>query len=237
MTLWLVIPLSLLVIAIILVLSSFIDFRIRFYKQGRNDLIELDVTSLFGLVKLHYELPQLIFKGLTEGVWGKYKETGTATKGVDTVKEEEFDKERLTRWKNNAQMALKSTHGLKVWIKNFLSHVKVTRLDWSTDFSLGDAADTAIAVGAMWGVKWTIIGYISHWVKLTQNPRVFVKPVFEDEPSYSMEFVGKGRLSVAYVSYALLQLFGRVLRESGGIRKWSKLLKQLRSTRDKERLE
>lgn len=228
MTLWLVIPLGLLILALILVLSSSIDFRIRCYKHDKNDLLELDVKTLFGLVKLHYELPRLVFMGLEQGVIGKFKETGTATTGVDTVKEEKFDKERIEHWRDNVQLAVKSTRGLKKWFKETVSHVKISKLNWSTDFSLGDAADTAIASGAVWGLKWSIVGFISQWVKLKHNPRVFVKPVFQDEHSFSMEFVCEGKLSVSYAVYASLQLLVRVLRETGGISKWRKLLKRMR---------
>ncbi|WHY17894.1 DUF2953 domain-containing protein [Paenibacillus sp. G2S3] len=229
MTLWLGIPLGLLVLAMILVLSSSIDFRIRCYKHGKNDLLELDVKTLFGLIKLHYELPRLVFKGLEQGVLGKFKETGTATTGVDTVKEEKFDKERFEHWRDNVQIAVKSTRGLKKWFKETVSHVKISKLDWSTDFSLGDAADTAIASGAVWGLKWSMVGFISQWVKLKHNPRVFVKPVFQDEHCFSMEFVCEGKLSVSYTIYATFQLLLRVLRETGGISKWRKLLKRMRS--------
>lgn len=237
MTLWLVIPLGLLVLAMVLVLSSSIDFRIRCYKHGKNDLLELDVTTLFGLIKLHYELPRLVFKGLEQGVIGKFKETGTATKGVDTVKEEQFDKERIEHWRDNIQLAVKSTRGLKKWFKETVSHVKISKLDWSTDFSLGDAADTAIASGAVWGLKWSIVGFISQWVKLKHNPRVFVKPVFQDEHSFSMEFVCEGKMSVSYAVYASLQLLLRVLRETGGISNWRKLLKRMRREPHEQSLE
>ncbi|KTD87123.1 DUF2953 domain-containing protein [Paenibacillus etheri] len=237
MTLWLVIPLGLLVLAMVLVLSSSIDFRIRCYKHGKNDLLELDVTTLFGLIKLHYELPRLVFKGLEQGVIGKFKETGTAIKGVDTVKEEQFDKERIEHWRDNIQLAVKSTRGLKKWFKETVSHVKISKLDWSTDFSLGDAADTAIASGAVWGLKWSIVGFISQWVKLKHNPRVFVKPVFQDEHSFSMEFVCEGKMSVSYAVYASLQLLLRVLRETGGISNWRKLLKRMRREPHEQSLE
>lgn len=123
---------------------------------------------------------------------------------------------------------MKSTRGLKKWFKETVSHVKISKLDWSTDFSLGDAADTAIVSGAVWGLKWSIVGFISQWVKLKYNPRVFVKPVFQDEHSFSMEFVCEGKMSVSYAVYASMKLLLRVLRETGGISKWRKLLKRMR---------
>lgn len=226
MTLWLAIPLAILILAIVIVLSSSVNFRIRCYKKGKNDLIALDITALYGLIKLHYELPKLIFKGLEQGVWGKLKETGTA---MNSVKEEKYDKERIEKWRSNVQLAIQSTDGIKEWLRVTIAHVQISKLDWSTDFSLGDAAGTATASGALWGLKWTIVGWISQHVKLKEHPRVFVKPVFQDDLCFSMELEAEGRLSVAIIMFALWRLLGRVLKENGGIRKWKNLIKKMRS--------
>lgn len=123
-------------------------------------------------------------------MWGKFKETGTATTGVDTVKEEIFDKERVMHWRANVNQAVKSTRGLKEWLKETVAHVKISKLDWSTDFSLGDAADTATASGAVWGLKWSIVGFISQWVKLQQHPRILLSLFLK------MSFVLQWSLSV-----------------------------------------
>ena len=234
MTLWLAIPFALLLLAIVLILSSSIDFHLRIHKHGKDDLVEMSVTSLYGLVKLHYVLPELVFEGLKRGVWGKLEEQGTAISANKIDKEEKFDQERINHWRDNVKVAVRSTRGLKKWLGNTVSHVKISTLDWSTDFSLGDAADTATAVGAAWGLKWSIVGFISQKVKLTRNPRLFVKPVFEDDLCFAMEFECRGRLSVAYALYAGLVLIVSVLREKGGLLGWKKLLKEMRpETREK----
>lgn len=229
MTLWLAIPLAILILVMVFVLSSSVNFRLRCYKKGKNDLIALDMSALYGLIKLHYELPQLIFKGLEQGVWGEFKETGTSTTGINAVKGEKYDKERMQKWRGNLQQAIQSTDGMMEWIKETIAHVQISKLDWSTDFSLGDAAGTATASGALWGLKWTIVGWISQHVKLKEHPRVFVKPVFQDDLCFSMELEAEGRLSVAIIIFALWRLLGRVLKENGGITKWKKLIKQMRS--------
>lgn len=234
MTLWLAIPLALLLLAMVLILSSSIDFHFRIHKHDKNDLVEINVTSLYGLVKLHYELPELVFEGFKRGVWGKLEEQGTGISANDTDKEEKFDQERFNHWQDNVKVAVKSTRGLKKWFMNTLSHVKISTLDWSTDFSLGCAAETATAVGAAWGLKWSIVGFISQWVKLTREPRLFVKPVFEDDLCFAMELECRARLSVAYALYAVLVLIVSVLREKGGLLGWKNLIKRMRTeTREK----
>lgn len=224
MTLWLVIPLILLLIVIVLVLLSSIDFCFRLSRLGKDDRIELDVRALFGLIKFHYELPSLVFEGLKRGVKVKLKESGMAPVKMDADKEDQIDKETVSSWMDDVKLALKATGGLKKWLRSLLAHVKISRLDWSTDFSLGDAAYTATAAGVLWGVKWSLIGWISQNVRLQHSPRLFVAPVFRDELCFSTEAVCAGKLSVSYVLYSGILLLFRILKAEGGFARWKQLL-------------
>ncbi|OMF30453.1 DUF2953 domain-containing protein [Paenibacillus sp. FSL H8-0259] len=227
MTLWLVIPLSLLLLVILLcllVLASSIHFHFRLCRLGKDDRIEFDIKAVYGLVKFHYELPALVFDSLEQGIKVKLEKSGIAPVKMDSDKEEKIDRESVTEWLKNIRTALKATRGLKKWLVGTLSHVRITKLDWSTDFSLGDAADTATAAGALWGMKWTMIGWVSHFVRLQRNPRMFVAPVFSDEPCFSTEAVCTGKLSAGYAFYAGLLLLRRVSKVEGGLGRWKKLL-------------
>ncbi|AIQ59596.1 DUF2953 domain-containing protein [Paenibacillus borealis] len=227
MTLWLAIPLCLLLLVIllfVLVLASSIHFHFRLCRLGKDDRIEFDIKAVFGLVKFHYELPALVFDSLEQGIKVKLEKSGIAPVKMDSDKEEKIDRESVTEWLKNIRTALKATRGLKKWLVGTLSHVKITKLDWSTDFSLGDAADTATAAGALWGMKWTMIGWVSRFVRLQRNPRMFVAPVFRDEPCFSTEAVCTGKLSAGYAFYAGLLLLRRVSKVEGGLGRWKKLL-------------
>ncbi|MNC24302.1 hypothetical protein D3C75_723550 [compost metagenome] len=226
MTLWLAIPLAVLLFVIVLVLSSSIHFHFRLCRLGKDDRVEFDIKALFGLVKFHYELPKLIFEGIERGVKVKLEESGIAPVRKDSDKEEQIDKETVQNWADNLKEALRATRGLMKWLKSLLSHVKITKLDWSTDFSLGDAAYTATATGALWGLKWSLAGWVSQFVRLQKSPRMFVVPVFRDELCFSTEAVCTGKLSVAYVLYAGLLLLRRISEVKGGLSHWIKLLKR-----------
>ncbi|QUL52929.1 DUF2953 domain-containing protein [Paenibacillus tritici] len=232
MTLWLGIPLILLLLVILLlllVLASSIHFHFRLCRLGKDDRIEFDIKAVFGLVKFHYEVPTLVFESLEQGIKVKVEKSGIAPVKLDSDKESQVDKESVTEWLKNIRTALQATRGLKKWLKDTLSHVKITKLDWSTDFSLGDAAATATAVGALWGLKWTMIGWVSPFVRLLHNPRMFVAPVFRDEPSFATEAVCTGKLSAGYAMYAGLLLLRRVSKVEGGLGRWKKLLSRERS--------
>lgn len=227
MTLWLAIPLSLLLLVILLcllVLASSIHFHFRLCRLGKDDRIEFDIKAVFGLVKFHYELPALVFDSLEQGIKVKLEKSGIAPVKMDSDKEEKIDRESVAEWLKNLRTALKATRGLKKWLVGTLSHVRITKLDWSTDFSLGDAADTATAAGALWGMKWTMIGWLSRFVRLQRNPRMFVAPVFRDELCFSTEAVCTGKLSAGYAFYAGLLLLRRVSKVEGGLGRWKKLL-------------
>nr|WP_269847281.1 DUF2953 domain-containing protein [Paenibacillus sonchi] len=124
---------------------------------------------------------------------------------------------------------MQATRGLNKWLKDTLAHVQITKLDWSTDFSLGDAAYTATAAGAFWGLKWTLAGWLSRQVRLIKAPRMFVAPVFSDEMSFSTEAVCTGKLSMGYAFYSAFQLLRRASKVQGGLRHWKELFSRILS--------
>ncbi|WP_019909906.1 DUF2953 domain-containing protein [Paenibacillus sp. HW567] len=240
MALWLAIPLALLLLAvalILLILSSGIHFHFRLFRLGKDDRVEFDIKAVFGLVKFHYELPSLVFENIQQGIMVKLEESGIAPFRKDKDHKEQINKEWISTWLDNFRKALKATRGLKQWMKATLSHVQITKLDWSTDFSLGDAADTAVAAGALWGVKGSVIGWLSQQVRMKQAPRLFVVPVFQDELCFSTEAVLTGKMSVGYACYAGLRLLRRISKEEGGLRQWKKLLSRNKPGRSRENSE
>lgn len=226
-TLWLAIPLTLLLLVIVLLLvllASYIHFHFRLCRMGTDDRIELDIKAVFGLVKFHYELPALVFQGMEKGIKVKLEESGIAPVRTDKDEDEQIDKELVSVWLRNVRKALKATHGLKKWLASTLSHLQITKFDWSTDFSLGDAAGTATAVGALWGMKWTLAGRFSSMVRLKKAPKLFVAPVFRDELCFSTEAVIVGKLSMGYTLFAGFVLLRRISKVEGGLRRWKELL-------------
>lgn len=227
MTLWITIPLALLLLVILLfllVLASSIHFHFRLCRLGKDDRIEFDIKAVFGLVKFHYELPKLVYESIEQGIKVKLEKSGIAPVKLDSDKEGQIDKESVTEWLRSIRTAVKATRGLRAWLIDTLSHVRITKLDWSTDFSLGDAADTATAAGALWGMKWTLVGWMSRFVRLKRSPRLFVAPVFRDEMSFATEAVCTGKLSAGFAFYAGLLLLRRASRVEGGLARWKELL-------------
>ncbi|MCM3759642.1 DUF2953 domain-containing protein [Alkalihalobacillus oceani] len=70
--------------------------------------------------------------------------------------------------------------GLHQITKRFLRHVTLNQLDWHTVFGVGEAAMTAQLSGVIWGLKGSIVGLISHYVKVRQLPKLQVDPRFQE---------------------------------------------------------
>ncbi|AIQ13553.1 DUF2953 domain-containing protein [Paenibacillus durus] len=228
MKLWLLIGVLLLAGSILL-LSSRIHIHFSLNRTGQDDRIVLDITALFGLVKLHYSLPALAFEGFKRGLHVKLEETGIAPARSSNKEETDIDKDDVIEWMEYGKKALRATQGLKRWTADTLSHLQITKLDWSTNFSLGDAAGTATAAGALWGLKWSLIGWASQWVKLLHRPRLFVVPVFDDDVKFSTEVDCAGRISAGHALFAGFRLLVRAMQADEGIRQWKELVREMRS--------
>ncbi|MDT3426865.1 hypothetical protein J2Z22_002399 [Paenibacillus forsythiae] len=234
MKLWLLIG-ALLLAVLILLLSSRIYFHFSLNRTGQDDRIVLKITALFGLVKLNYSLPVLMFEGVKRGLHVRLEESGIAPVRSSKEDESNIDKDDVQEWMEYGKKALRATQGLKRWMTDTLSHLHITKLDWSTNFSLGDAAGTATAAGALWGLKWSLVGWASQRVKLLHRPRLFVVPVFEDDVKFSTEVDCAGSISAGRVLYAGIRLLVRAMRADEGIRQWKELVREIRSRKREKR--
>lgn len=64
-------------------------------------------------------------------------------------------------------------------VKKFLSKVSIHELKWHTEVGIGDAAHSAQLAGTIWTLKGSIIGLISHYLKIRSRPSLTVTPHFQ----------------------------------------------------------
>ncbi len=104
-------------------------------------------------------------------------------------------------------------------MKQTLAKVECTELKWITRVGVGDAPETAITTGAIWGIKSSLLGFSIRYVKLTAKPRIDVIPQY-NEKQFSTEFRFAGRIRVWFVVVAGVRLLVRAAKVKGGIRTW-----------------
>ncbi|KRE33410.1 DUF2953 domain-containing protein [Paenibacillus sp. Soil724D2] len=221
--LWLWIVFLLIIFAIIVFLFSFIRGEFNFTRVKDNDTLSVEMRALFGLIRYRYVIPIIQFKGFTKGIMIKSE---TITKSSSELKDENKDhitKEKIIYLYNQAKEALVHTLNLYDWTKQTLAKVECTDLKWITRVGVGDAPETAITTGAIWGIKSSLLGFSIRYVKLTAKPQIDVIPQY-NEKQFSTDFRFAGRIRVWFVVVAGVRLISRAAKVKGGIRTWIQIV-------------
>ncbi|RIX53442.1 DUF2953 domain-containing protein [Paenibacillus nanensis] len=191
-------------------------------RVGENDVAELRVKALYGLIRFRYKIPIVKWKGLSLKVEEQVKATNA---GIDTWEqfENEINKEKVERAIDKYKQILHLTRDLKGWAKDTLSRVELIQWNWTTSLGTGDAMWTAMATGAVWSIKTSILGLISQMVQLKSHPAMSVEPDYK-HPSFTTEWSCIAQIRFGYAILAGLQLLARMKKWKGGIKTWQNIL-------------
>ncbi|WP_438351313.1 DUF2953 domain-containing protein [Paenibacillus sp. FA6] len=212
----------LLLIAVILFSKIKVDVWVR--KKGKDDEVVFKIRMLYGLIRLHYELPMLKIENLEKGIKVEVDKSKNIGQEKEAHNETQVNKRKVDHWLNVFHQILEATESLKAWLEKTLSRLSISKLEWSTHFCAGDAAYTAVASGMVWSTKAFIVGWLSHHVQLKKSPRLFVVPTFDDHPHFTSEMSCIVQISCGYAIYAGLVLIVRVLKVKGGVKRWKSIL-------------
>jgi hypothetical protein len=147
---------------------------------GDNDQFNIKFRAWFGLlrytiniplVKIDKDEPKLIVK--QEQKMGSEKEDNKVKETEDKVTPEDA-LNGLSDIKEIAQHIV----GLHTIIRKFLRKIRIKKLEWHSQFGIGDAAHTGLLTGAAWTIKGGVIGLLSRYMKLQTTPVVTITPEF-----------------------------------------------------------
>jgi hypothetical protein len=79
----------------------------------------------------------------------------------------------------NTKEFIQRVFQLNIIVRKFFEKVSVKQFEWHTMIGVGDAAQTGIIAGAIWTLKGSIVGLLSHYLKLKQIPNLSVTPQFQ----------------------------------------------------------
>jgi hypothetical protein len=201
-------------------MASHITVQVYASRRKNNDHIQVDVKALFGIVKLRFKIPILQFKGMLKGLDLQTQQTGT---GVQKDGKTHITPQKMKESVHDLDQLIKHTFQFSKWVKSLLSHIKCNKLRWDTRIGVGDAAQTAVATGVIWGLKASLIGYICQYIRLETNPRIYVSPQFNDT-HFSTEALCIANIRTGYAISAGLLLLYRIVRVKGGLKTWKNIL-------------
>jgi hypothetical protein len=142
---------------------------------------------------------------------------------LDSADKHHITKEKIARFYRSSKLLMENIVGFPVWVKDSLSRVRCTQLRWETRVGIGDAPETAMTTGLLWGVKSSLLGFLFSSMQIETKPKVLVEPQY-NQMQFSTEFACIVKIRVGHAMVAGLLLLFRILRVKGGLRTWQSIL-------------
>lgn len=173
--LWVV--LGLLLAFILVIPFTSIRLEARYWRKGADDQLNIQIRLLWGLIRLRYKIPVI-----------KWMEN----EGSLIIREKSEDQPIKGSWRQRITwhslrvmrerylMFRDQVHQLQDLIRSFLRHVVFEHLEWRSSVGTGDAAETGVITGVVWGVKSILVGVLSSYVQWTKQPLLKVDPLFSE---------------------------------------------------------
>ncbi|MCF6094039.1 DUF2953 domain-containing protein [Microaerobacter geothermalis] len=219
--LWII---STMLLLFLFILCSSVRIGIHFLREGENDRLGIDFQWLFGLVHIRREYPLVDWKGIFTGVAVKEEtELGQVGKPLK-VKRKSVNASTIISWYQSYRRFLKNFHDVKVIMKTFMNHIRLEKLEWFSRIGTGEAADTGMLTGVIWGIKTMLVGSITRYLKLRTVPRLNVVANFQFS-TLTTEFTCIVRFRVGYAMLAGIQLLFN--RQKGREKPWQNILSKV----------
>lgn len=176
---WLLVVLMILLLLFTLIIFTKLTIQIDYFHHNDNDDLMLEFRIWFGLIKFKKHIPLIKIDDNSPSIVVKSnspkqpQETST-DKNVHQIKPSD-----IVRNLKNVRELLTHVFNLKVVVRKFMKKVSVKKLEWHTIIGVGDAAITGMVSGGLWAIKGSIIGLLSHFLKLREMPHLTVTPHFQ----------------------------------------------------------
>ncbi len=177
---WLILSLAILVFLLLLIIFTKLTILVNYYHHNDNDDLKVEFRIWFGLIKYKINVPLIKIDDNSPSVIIK----SDSHMGNSDVKKSQqsvtqiSDHDILTQFEN-ARSILKKVVHLQVIARKFLQRITIKKFEWDTLMGVGDAAHTGMLTGALWAVKGSIIGLLSHYFRLKEMPNLSVTPHFQ----------------------------------------------------------
>ena len=177
---WLFIALIIIILFILLIIFSKLTILLNYFHHNDNDELKIQFRIWFGLirytlnvplVKIDDNSPSIVVKGSTQ--------MGDSSEKESPTKEGQITKEGLMAKLTNAKEVIQHVSNMNVIVSKFIKRIVIKHFEWHSLVGVGDAAHTAIITGALWTLKGSIMGMLSHFLRLKEMPVLSITPHFQ----------------------------------------------------------
>ncbi|KIL38091.1 hypothetical protein SD70_28710 [Gordoniibacillus kamchatkensis] len=214
-SLWLLV-IVLLAAAIAVVLGSRIQAELVVSRFHSNDRITVDVQGLFGLLRYRIHVPMINFRNLYDGFTFRKKTDDAVKATAEGASEVHLTRERIMAYYERIRLLTKNVFNLQDWMKQTLHRIECTHFVWSTRVGIGDAPETAVVTGLVWGVKASLLRFMFGRISLKTKPGIQVSPQYNMQ-TFSSELTCRLQIRVIHVLGAVMRLLPHIWK---GKRDW-----------------
>lgn len=170
---WLLIVLIILLFLIILIILTKITIHLTYRHHNDDDHLIVELRALFGLIRYQKSIPLIKVDDDSPSIIVKGK-------GPDeSESQSKITSHDVLKSLKNYRDILEHVFQLHTIVKKFLKKVSVKKLEWYSAIGIGDAANTGTGCGALWAIKGSIVGLISHYFNVEEMPKLMVYPNFQ----------------------------------------------------------
>jgi hypothetical protein len=219
---WLWVIAAVMVIVMLVLCFGYIQGQIHFVRIEKQDHLDLQMQAVVG-VKIFRFLPVFKIKSFSKQILIPLQKSQPAHAEQHTDKSKPKPKGKMKANFQMVQLLRQNTTHLYAWMKNTLAHIECTQLKWITRVGIGDAPQTAIAAGAVWGMKSSLLGYMMHLVQVRSKPLVEVVPQY-NHAQFSTDLSTAAGIRPIYIVWSGIELLWRIMKIKGGLRNWYRVI-------------
>jgi hypothetical protein len=147
---------------------------------GDNDQFKIKFRAWFGLLRYTINIPLVKIDKDEPKLIVKQEQKMGSEKADNKVKEieDKVTPEDALNGLSDIKEITQHIVGMHKIIRKFLRKIRIKKLEWHSQFGIGDAAHTGLLTGAAWAIKGGVIGLLSQYMKLQTTPVVTITPEF-----------------------------------------------------------
>lgn len=150
-----------------------------YYHNNDNDHLKIEFKAWFGLIKYKKEIPLIKIDDNSPTIVTKGTKAAGPLGSAEKKDTKQYSAEDLMNSLQDTKEVLTHVVFLHRIVRKFLKTISIKEFSWHTMVGIGDAAYTGMLTGAIWALKGSFIGLISHYMKLKAAPTITITPQFQ----------------------------------------------------------
>lgn len=177
---WLYIAIISIIFLFLLIIFSKLTIHLNYYHHNDNDDLKVEFRIWFGLIKYKINVPLVKIDDNSPSIVVKgNSEMGNLNENDSPTKAGQIKKDDVITYLSNTKEILQHVINMNLIIMKFMKRVVIKKFEWHSLVGVGDAAHTGTITGALWTIKGSIIGMLSHFLRLKVMPQLSVTPHFQ----------------------------------------------------------